>query len=252
MPDALPETPFPRRALGVLLDVIFPRECPVTGEAPDEPRFRFLSKNGFAALRFIGESCCPRCGAPRAEIAETPDDECVFCRDKNFAFGRSRSAVVFNSAARRLVHAVKYEARHAAATDLARAAAESETFASHLAGATLVPVPLFPKRRDERGCNQSLLFARELARRVAGTRVEELLARVRDTGTQTRLSAEARRGNVRGAFAVPEKLRERVSAGTRYVVVDDVFTTGSTLSECARALKKAGAKNVDAATFAHD
>lgn len=250
MTDAPRKFSFPRRALEALLDVLFPRECPVTGEFPGEPRWSFLSESASALLNPVGEARCPHCGAPCPEITKTLG-ECVFCRNRKFHFGRSRSAFVFDEAAKRLVHAVKYDARHAAAADLAKLAAEDEFFVQHIRNATLVPVPLFPSRLNARGYNQSLIFARFLSRLVAGTRVEELLVRTRDTGTQTQLSADERRRNVRGAFAVPAKLKRRVSAETRYVVIDDVFTTGSTLSECAHALKKSGARDVDAATFAH-
>lgn len=242
-----------RRALRLgetLLDVFFPRECPITGETPDAPRFAFLSASGRARLRFIEDECCPRCGAPFPRIVERLG-ECVCCRGRKFGFGRSRSLVAFDTAAKRLVHAMKYGDMHAAAADLAALAEKSAVFAGHLRGAVLVPVPLFPKKLNERGYNQSRILAKELSRRIPETAFEELIVRVRDTGTQTRLSADARRGNVRGAFAVPEKLKKRVRKTARYVVVDDVFTTGSTLSECALALKKAGAEIVDAATFAH-
>lgn len=241
---------FPRRALNALLDVFFPRRCLVTEKFPDDSGFLFLSEEGRERLRFIGEDCCPVCGAPRPDVA-VAHGECVFCRDREFRFGRSRSLVVYDEAARRLILAIKYGAVHAAIADLAKIAAENEIFRRHLDGAVLVPVPLFPTRKAERGFNQSEVFARELCRAGAGTRTENLLARTRDTGTQTRLGADARRGNVREAFAAAPKFRKLISPKTRYVLVDDVFTTGSTLSECARALKKAGAKFVDAATFAH-
>lgn len=241
---------FPRRVSDALLDLLFPRECLIYGGAPGDSPYRFLSKRGRAALKFIGDDCCPACGAPRAGII-SEHGECVFCRDRKFRFGRSRSLVVFDVYASRLVHAVKYRAVHAAAEDFAKIAAESESFSAYLTGATLVPVPLFTLRENKRGYNQSRIFAEALAKYIPRSRVENLLVRTRDTGTQTHLSATSRRINVRNAFCVPEKLKPRIDPKTRYVIVDDVFTTGSTLSECARALKKAGARAVDAATFAH-
>ena len=240
----------PQRVSDALLDLFFPRECLVYGGAPGDSPYRFLSKRGRTALTFIGDDCCPACGAPRAGII-SEHGECVFCRGRTFRFGRSRSLVVFDVYASRLVHAVKYRAVHAAADDFAKIAAESESFSSYLTGATLVPVPLFTLRENKRGYNQSRIFTEALAKYIPCSRVENLLVRTRDTGTQTRLSATSRRINVRNAFSVPEKLKTRIDPKTRYVIVDDVFTTGSTLSECARALKKAGARAVDAATFAH-
>lgn len=248
-PESAPP-PFPKRVLDALLDVLFPRECLVLGGFPEGSPYRFLSVAARERLRFIGEECCPSCGAPNP-YRFVERGECSFCRGRKFLFGRSRSLVVYDDAARRIVHAVKYRATHGALADLAEIAAEEEFFRAHLEGATLVPVPLSRSGLARRGYNQSEIFARELAKRIAGTRVENLLVRVRDTGTQTKLGALSRRLNVRNAFAVPEKLAAKVSPAARYVVVDDVFTTGSTLSECARALKRAGAKNADAATFAH-
>lgn len=252
MPPIFPndETAFPRRVLEALLDIFFPKNCLVTGKFPDAEAYRFLSNEGREKLTTIDADCCPNCGAPRSGEGLV-HGECVFCRDRKFLFGRSRSAVIFDAPARALVHAVKYHGVHAAISDLAAIATESFSFFQHLENATLVPVPLFHTQKKRRGYNQSLLFAKELARRVTNARVEDLLERTRDTGTQTRLGAEDRRRNVRHAFSVRKKLRGNVSAKTRYVVIDDVFTTGSTLSECAFALKKFGAENVDAATFAH-
>lgn len=242
--------PFPRRVLNALLDLLFPRHCLVNGGFPGNSPYRFLSREGRSRLRFIGEECCPTCGAPLpALIGEL--GQCSFCRDRNFFFERSRSLVVFDDAARKIVHAVKYASTHAALGDLATLAAEEEFFRRHLENSTLVPVPLSRQRLARRGYNQSEIFARELSKKIAGTRVEKLLVRVRETGTQTKLSAISRQMNVRDAFAVPAKLAMKIDAETRYVLIDDVFTTGSTLSECARPLKKFGAKNVVAATFAH-
>ncbi len=241
---------FPRLVSDALLDLLFPRECLAFGGPTGDSPYQFLSRRGRDALCLIGENACPACGAPRPGIVNE-QGECVFCRGRKFRFGRSRSLVVFDSVAMRLVHAVKYHAFHAALSDFAEIASESEIFTEYLTGATLVPVPLFYRRENKRGYNQSRIFAEELARRIPHTRIENLLVRTRDTGTQTNLGAASRKLNVRNAFLVPKKAEHKINTETRYIVIDDVFTTGSTLSECARALKKAGAKTVDAATFAH-
>jgi len=114
-------------------------------------------------------------------------------------------------------------------------------------GALIVPVPLHPRRRRERGFNQSELIARELARRADTSVAPDALVRRQDTAPQTGLSAASRRANVRGAFAVRQ--RARVS-GRTVVLVDDVFTTGATAHACARALREAGAAEVRLLTMA--
>ncbi len=115
--------------------------------------------------------------------------------------------------------------------------------------AVLVPVPLHRTRERERGFNQSVVLARALAKTLPVAGIENLLLRRRRTGTQTRLPRADRMKNVRGAFALsPEAV---VRADLTYVVVDDVFTTGSTMNECCRVLRNAGAKSLKVLAFAH-
>lgn len=118
----------------------------------------------------------------------------------------------------------------------------------------IIPVPLHPSRWRERGFNQSEVLAvglaRALARQAAGAAprvAKDCLRRKRATAPQTGLSVSARRENLRGAFEVvkPDAVR-----GRRIVLVDDVMTTGATLSTCARALKHAGAAQVMGLTLA--
>ncbi len=102
----------------------------------------------------------------------------------------------------------------------------------------VVPVPLHPRRLRERGFNPATLLARALARERRVRLDPVALRRVRDTPSQTRLDRRARRRNVRGAFVARARVPPRVW------LVDDVVTTGSTLGEAARALRRAGARSV--------
>jgi ComF family protein len=111
----------------------------------------------------------------------------------------------------------------------------------------VLPVPLFPTRQRERSYNQAALLAEELAQRIDRRFDEQSLVRIRKTETQTHFNAVKRRENMAGAFSVarPEWVRQRC-----VLIVDDVMTTGATLHECAKALKKAGARTVWALTVA--
>ena len=144
---------------------------------------------------------------------------------------------------RAIVHALKYEGRRSLARPLA--AMMSARGADMLAGACwVVPVPLHPSRRRERGFNQAADLARHL-----GAPVRQVLRRHRATGTQTGLPAAQRHRNVRGAFALTGR-REGL-ADSVVVLVDDVSTTGATLDACARVLKEAaGVREVRALTAA--
>jgi len=165
------------------------------------------------------------------------------------AFGRAVCAFRAHGPARRIVHRIKYERCPFLADDLAAAAVEDEVFRRHLAGSVLVPVPLHSTRRRDRGYNQAERIAGRLASLVAGCRAETLLRKRRETVSQTRLGRQERRKNVAGAFLLADG--RSVDPTRRYVVIDDVLTTGATLHACALALRQAGAECVDAAALAH-
>lgn len=112
----------------------------------------------------------------------------------------------------------------------------------------VVPVPLYPRKRRERTYNQSGLLGGALAERL-GRPVRHLLCRIRETPTQTRLTARERAKNVRGAFQLRGWVGTRVE-GKRILLVDDVMTTGSTVNECARVLRGGGAEAVYVLTVA--
>ena len=111
----------------------------------------------------------------------------------------------------------------------------------------IIPVPLHRSRLRQRGFNQAVLIGRILARQLSLPMQLDVLARIRPTEPQIELSAEKRRINVKGAFSV---IRPDCIAGKRVLLLDDVMTTGSTLDECAKELKKAGADMVIAVTTA--
>jgi predicted amidophosphoribosyltransferase len=202
---------------------------------------------------------CGRCGQPEPLFGR-----CRLCADWPDAFERARSAVWLDGGgggARGAVHALKYGGLPRIAADLASAMGSLDLPGRE--AAWLVPVPLGARRLRERGYNQSERLARALSRRW-NRPVVELLVRTRETATQTALTPEARLANVAGAFAT-----RNVERGTRnkrpddcsafrvptsafqrpLILIDDVFTTGATLAEAARALERAGARTVLAATF---
>jgi ComF family protein len=171
------------------------------------------------------------------------------------AFRSARSAIWLTDGAREAVHALKYAGLPKVAQDLAAVMARSVT---RPVATALVPVPLDPRRQRERGYNQSLALAEALGERW-DLPVADLLVRVRPTLSQTTLTPTARVANVAGAFRV-----RNVECGMRsgrgedsafpipnsaLILVDDVFTTGATLAECAQALAAAGATDISAVTF---
>ncbi len=143
---------------------------------------------------------------------------------------------------RSLVHGLKYHGHRRAARDLAEMAAPAVRDGFCLPGAVLVPVPVHPHRRRERGYNQSEELARHWSRILSAPVEPHALRRVVDTATQTRLDAVRRRENLDGVFRVGKGFR----SDRPVVLVDDVLTTGATLSSCAATLLSAGCPSVRA------
>ena len=230
------------------LDLIFPRDCAVTQLPMEDEPLRHLSPAGIALLPRIADPRCLNCGHPFEGILEG-DRACPHCLDLRPAFGRAVCAFRARGPARRIVHRIKYERCPFLADDLAAAAVEDEVFRRHLAGSVLVPVPLHSARRRDRGYNQAERIAGQLASLVPGCQAETLLRKQHETVSQTRLGRQERRKNVAGAFTLVEGTS--VDPARRYVVIDDVLTTGATLHACAIALRQAGAECVDAAALCH-
>lgn len=183
------------------------------------------------------------CGQPLASAGP-----CGRCRRGLSAFARGASLGPYTGALRSVLHSLKYGQQTRAAERLAEALVEEPSVRELAAGgAVLVPVPLHPRRRQERGYNQSELLAQALGRRLGFPVASGALVRRKDTPPQTGLTAAARRRNVSGAFAV----RRRALLASRLVIlVDDIFTTGATVSTCARVLQAAGAREVRLLTVA--
>lgn len=187
---------------------------------------------------------CERCGQPEPHFGP-----CRLCREWPSALTSVRSAVWLDQDARLAVHALKYGGLPRIARDLAIAMVRH--LAPPTAGSILVPIPLGTRRLAERGYNQSDVLARALAERWHLPVAPGLLKRARETATQTTLTPTARLANVAGAFTpgTPGHRPGVSPPGGALVLVDDVFTTGATLAEGARALEQGGAHTITAVTF---
>jgi len=192
--------------------------------------------------RAVRPPWCERCGQPEPHFGP-----CRLCVTWPAALRAVRSAVWLDAYARPAVHALKYGGLPRIADDLATAMRKRQSPAD--GAAVLVPIPLATKRLRTRGYNQSAMLARALARQWRIPVIPDLLVRTRETPTQTALTPDTRLANVAGAFS-PRHGRGVGLPGGTLILVDDVFTTGATLAEAARALEQAGATRVEGVTFA--
>jgi len=230
--------------LRTLLEIIYPPRCAVCGV--------FLKRDGQVDVRDFCPAClgefkriaspfCPLCGRPFTSRAGE-DHPCEECMSAGPVYDMLRAPFLYEGALMEAIHQFKYGQKMHLGHTLGRLMAE---FAQGWLGTgenlVLMPVPLHTKRLRKRGFNQSLVLARHAAGRM-GAELDYLsLKRVRHTQPQTGLGKDDRSRNVRKAFALfgPEAVK-----GRHVVLVDDVATTGSTLNECAKVLKRAGCGSV--------
>jgi ComF family protein len=208
-------------------------------------------------MRPIAGGVCAVCGerlfSPYA-VGSQGGSRCGLCRRAEPPFARAAAYGSYESGLRELIHLLKFGGVRPAASVLGRMLAEAITSLEPEFPAdsvAVVPVPLHRSKLRQRGFNQAELIARAALKiKQPGNRLRlcaGVLERKRETASQIGLTSHQRRENLRGAFGVaqPEAVR-----GREVLVVDDVYTTGATVSECARVLRRAGATKVWVATVA--
>lgn len=229
-----------------LLDVLLPPICHICHSFIANAGALHICPDCCERLPLVESPLCPICGIPFTGAGD--DHRCGTCLAHPPHFDTARAHFLYEGAIRDLIHSFKYNQLTYLRYPLALLALRGVNALitdhdPHL----IVPVPLHRTRLRQRGFNQAVLLGKVLSRRLALPLLPDALARTRQTEPQIELSAEERRLNVKGAFAVNRPVRV---TGKRILLLDDVMTTGSTMDECAKELKKAGAAVVIAATIA--
>lgn len=175
---------------------------------------------------------------------ECEDHLCGRCAKEEQPFATARSAGIYDGFLLEAIHRFKYNGKTSLAGPLINIL--TEAFPNNVCG-LIVPVPLHKARLKERGFNQSLLLAKGLAK-AYNLPIDYLnLKRIRATDHQINLKGKERLINVKNAFEVKDKTAFQ---DKKIVLIDDVYTTGATVTECSNTLKKAGAKSIDVLTLA--
>ena len=233
--------------LNATADLLFPRSCVHCSDIVEDSGYEFLCRNCAREIFFSAPPACSACGYPFwGQLAG--HQVCPHCAELNPVFDEGKTLFLAKGPARSLLHTLKYQDGFYLLRDLACMVTEQTHYHNYLQDALLVPVPLHPDKQRERSFNQSAKIAQMLAN-IAQATVAELLIRIKYTQTQTRLDRKSRHQNVKNAFALaPDAV---VIPDQQYILIDDVFTTGSTLNACAGVLRQAGANHIKVATIGH-
>jgi ComF family protein len=215
-----------------LADLFYPQWCVSCGRRASD----VLCRGCVAELPGIEGPLCGRCGAPTAFEAYG----CSECRTRDFSFEAARSPLRYEGVGKEVVHALKYRGYTRVVEKVAAPLMGGAAFGRRFDA--VVAVPLHRSRLAKRGFNQAELLARAVSGRIGAPYVGALRS-TRRTRDQITLTAAGRRENVKGAYAAKGPVTGAV------LLVDDVYTTGATSSECAGALLGAGAREVYALTL---
>lgn len=239
------------KAAEMLLDLVFPRRCPLCDDIISfrfgEGKRRLICPDCREKVRIVRDPYCMRCGRPLSgQDAAEEKEYCKACRRVAHAFDRGFTVFEYRSVAESL-YRFKYRGRREYA-DYYAAAAERKWGKTlrGLGAEALVPVPLHAGKLKKRGYNQAEVFARAVSRETGIPLYSDLALRVKDTAPQKGLSREKRRFNVKNAFIIKKNDVELKCM----VILDDIYTTGSTADELAALFKSHGVRRVYVLTVA--
>lgn len=225
--------------LPVLIDAAFPRRCPVCGE-PARPTGHTICTDCLPRLDLVREPRCMKCGR---ELSDETERLCAECTVRERSFVRGLALLHYDDIMRRTVGQIKYGNRREYIEPLARLMYLK--FCRELQSMDpdcLIPVPVHRSRLRRRGFNQAALLAHALGAQAGLPVREDILFRSRRTEAQKELSPDERIRNLSEAFSAC--IADEGSTPGRVVLVDDIYTTGSTIEACARALRAAGVGQV--------
>ena len=218
------------------LDLLYPRRCPVCSEIV-MPKGNLICPDCMEKLAFVRRPVCKCCGK---EIISPEAEYCFDCTRHPHSFDSGMALINYNDTASRSMALIKYHGRREYLDFYSEAMFRRFGPAiRRLSPDCIIPVPVHKSRLKKRGFNQAEIVAKVLSENTGIAMDAGAVKRIKATSPQKELGDKGRKRNIRGAFAVQKNVK-----GENIVLIDDIYTTGSTLDEAARVLKKAGAENV--------
>ena len=231
-----------------LLELLFPSTiyCISCKSLIDKSRPYALCDSCMRMFHWANGRTCEKCGKLLQE--DYPHDICADCREAGHCFDKGYACVEYGIYERDMLLSFKYGGKTFIGEKIAQMMAD-RLESEHLEADVMIPVPMNRKKQKKRGFNQAEIIASRLAKKLSLPYSAGLLKRTGNTAAMSKLTPEERRMNIENAFKVPEMAIGHI-AGKRILLVDDIYTTGSTMDACSRALKEAGASEVRFVAFA--
>lgn len=238
------------RQLGInLLEMVYPSGiyCISCG-APMDSRFPYsLCYGCVRKLKWTITEACVKCGRPLKR--EKINGQCEDCSAGKHFFDKGISCVMYGDREKHIIYDFKYGKKAYYGEKLGEIMAEKVASEPSLRWDMVIPVPMYKEKEKDRGYNQAALLGRYMAEHLGTAFIKNALIRIVDTPPMSSLSIEERERNVRNVFIVNNKYVNMIK-GKSILLVDDIFTTGNTMDECARVLKESDAGEVFAVAFA--
>lgn len=236
------------RQAGHIADLVYPPDiyCICCGRDIQPGRLYSMCDDCLSDINWANGKLCASCGKPLEDWY--PDMYCSECINKDRRFDAGITCFQYKEAERMMIREFKYHGKSYMARNLSEILFD-KVVAVGAGCDILVPVPMFKKKEKKRGYNQAALLAEFTAKRLGLPYCADAIERTRNTAPMNRLDARERRRNLENAFKVTEAGRTAVN-GRRVMLVDDIYTTGTTTEHCAEALKQVGAAEVTVLSLA--
>lgn len=224
-----------------LINLLYPRRCPICDDIII-PRGCLVCDSCRDILTPLHEPLCYKCGR---QISSTSSEFCNTCSNYHFSFDRAFSLWPYNNTAKSSLSNFKYKGRREFADFYADKLYEHFTpLLSGLKLNAIIPVPIHPKRLASRGYNQAELIAEALSKKSGLITISDYLVRTKNTEAQKNLDPTSRRKNLQNAFTINSNSKYYDIPLQNVLLIDDIYTTGSTADACAKVLKNFGIKKV--------
>lgn len=234
-----------KKFISFIFNLIFPPRCFICGKVVSGKSG--LCMTCYRKIHFLTNQCCPVCGRPYTFPLENDKELiCAKCLNKKPPLNRMKAVFAYDDFSKKLILPFKHSDRTDIVPfliDLMIQSAEDYIRQADV----IIPVPLHRTRLIKRKYNQAAMIAKGIAKRCHKTYLPDVLIRVKPSSSNKHLSKKDRLENVKGAFALKNKNH---LTGKRVLLIDDVYTTGATLNECAKTLKKTNARDISALTLA--